>query len=47
MDIEKLKKNIKFYEDETKKALEQNDIDKAIDCRLIMKELEEELEKSE
>lgn len=47
MDIEKLRKNIEFYEYESKKAFVEGNIDKFIDCRLIIKDLEEELAKSE
>ena len=39
MDIEKVKKNIEYWENEVQKALKEDNINKAIGCRILANRL--------
>ena len=42
-EIEKTKKNIECWEDEVKKALKENNINKAIGCRILANKLRDSI----
>ena len=46
-NIEEIKKNIKYWEDEVQKALKENDIGKAIGCRVLANNLRKDLGEEE
>lgn len=42
-NIEDIKKNIEYWEKEVQKALEENNINKAIGCRILANKLRENI----
>lgn len=45
--IVEVKKNIEYWENEVKKALKENDIMKAVGCRVLANNLKKEIGESE
>lgn len=43
LDIEETKKNIEYWENEVQKALKENDINKAIGCRILANNLRKDI----
>ena len=47
MDIEKVKKNIEYWENEVQKALKEDNINKAIGCRILANRLRKDIGEKE
>lgn len=43
IDIEETKKNIKYWENEVQQALEENNIMKAVGCRVLANQLRKDI----
>jgi len=47
MSTEETKQNIEFWENEVQKALKENNINKAVGCRILANQLRKDIRESE